>query len=206
MKLKLLIVDDDVLIRELYLSILTMAGYEVEVSGDLPTTQRILKRSIPDFLLLDLMMKPINGWEILEQIRENSSWQEIPIIIFSGKVLYAHEIRRYGEKVVGYIKKPTRLPEIIIEIDRILSCQEDTRSLIEKAATLQFSDQELFEIRNLRLNIPVLDLFISEIQQNFRIYLEGGNQSNKIHDPEIEMLHVWIEEKRRRLDVLIDGI
>ena len=192
--------DDDKLIRETYQSVLTTAGYEVEVSEDLPTTERILKHFIPDFLLLDLMMKPKSGWEILDHIRENPSWQDIPIIIFSGKVVYAHEIRRYGEQVIGYIRKPTRLPEIITEINRVSSCQKETQSLGKKASIIHFSDQELVEFRNLLLNNPVLDLLASALQRNFRTYLEEGNQSDQVHDPEMETLHLWIEEKRRRLE------
>lgn len=198
--------DDDKLIRETYQSVLTTAGYMVEVAEDLPATERKLKSFVPDYLLLDLMMKPKSGWEILEYIRGKSSWQEIPIIIFSGKVVYAHEIRRYGEQVIGYIRKPTRLPEIIQEITRVSSCQKETHSFVEKASVVHFSDQELIEFRNLLLNIPALYLLSSALQSNFKVYVEDGNQSDQVHDPEMHTLHLWIEEKRRRREELMNRI
>jgi len=127
------------------------------LSEDLPTTELNLKRSVPDYLLLDLIMKPKSGWEILEQIRQNPTWQKVPIILFSGKVVYAHEIRRYGSQVVGYIKKPTRLPDIIKEISRVSSCQNDTLAILEKARVTRLSEEELGELHHLLLSIPDLD-------------------------------------------------
>jgi DNA-binding response OmpR family regulator len=206
MSIKLLIVDDDKLIRETYQSVLSASGYDVDVAEDLPTTERILKRSAPDYLLLDLIMKPKSGWEILEQVRQNPTWQKVPVILFSGKVVYAHEIRRYGSQVVGYIRKPTRLPDIIREISRVSSCRNDNLITIEKAKESKFSDEELAEFGNLLLNIPVLDLLTVALQQNFRYYAGKGKDSGQVQDPEAEALFTWIEEKKMRCKNSLNGL
>ncbi|HWQ67383.1 MAG TPA: response regulator [Methanospirillum sp.] len=206
MSIKLLIVDDDKLIRETYQSVLSVSGYDVGVAGDLPTTERLLKGSIPDYLLLDLIMKPKNGWQILEEIRQNPTWQKIPIIIFSGKVVYAHEIQRYGSQVVGYIRKPTRLPDIIKEFSRVSSCQIDALAAMEKARDSGLSEEEIVELQNLLLTIPVLDLLSLALQQNFRNYAGEGKNLGLIQDPDVESLRTWLEGKKTRCTHLTELI
>jgi CheY-like chemotaxis protein len=205
-EVKLLIVDDDKLIRETYQSVLSAAGYNVNVAEDLPTTERVLKQSAPDFLLLDLMMKPKNGWEILDHIRQNPNWQQIPIILFSGKVVFAHEIRRYGDQVVGYIRKPTRLPDIIKEISRVSSCLNNSRAILEKAEVTGMSDEEQKDLGNLLVTIPVLDMLVLALQQNFRYYTGEGKGPFQTQDPEVEILLTWIEEKKMRCKACIERI
>ena len=196
MKLKLLIVDDDTLIRETYQSALSIAGYDVDVAGDLPTIERILKHSSPDYLLLDLMMKPKSGWEILEHLKQNPGSQNIPIIIFSGKAIFVHEIRRYGGQVIGYIRKPARLPDIIREISRVSSCQKEALLFRQKAVSSGFSDEDLNECISLTLNIPVLDKLTFALQQNFKYYAGDGKNSGQVLDPDLKELLSWIEEKK----------
>jgi DNA-binding response OmpR family regulator len=203
---RLLIVDDDVLIREIYQSVLSASGYLVDVAGDLPTTEWMLQQLIPDYLLLDLMMRPKSGWEILMHLKQNQKSQNLPVILFSGKVVYAHEIRRYGEEVIGYIRKPTRLPDIIQEIARVSSCQNDTLVTVEKAASAGFSNKELIEFSDLLLNIPVLDKLVAALQQNFRYYGEEGKDSGPEPDPEMEALLFWIEEKKMRRKVCMERL
>jgi CheY-like chemotaxis protein len=206
LKPNIIIVDDDRLIRETYQSILSAYGYVVEVAGDLPMTERLLKRSTPDYILLDLMMKPKSGWEILESVQNNKIWREIPIIIFSGKVVYAHEIRRYGEQVIGYIRKPTRLPIIIKEISRISLHQKEILSLVEKASSVGFSVEEISEFKNLFFSIPVLESFIDTLLRNFNSFRGEGITSDLDQDSEMKDLLLWIEEKKKRLANFIDRI
>jgi DNA-binding response OmpR family regulator len=199
-------VDDDRLIRETYQSILSAYGYVVEVAGDLPMTERLLRRSTPDYILLDLMMKPKSGWEILESIQNNIMWQKVPIIIFSGKVVYAHEIRRYGERVIGYIRKPTRLPIIIKEISRISSHQKEILLLVEKASKVGFSAEEISEFKNLFFSVPVLESFTDTLLGNFNSFRGEGITSDLGQDSEMKDLLLWINERKARLSDFTDRI
>jgi CheY-like chemotaxis protein len=205
-EVRLLIVDDDALIRETYQSVLSASGYLVDAAGDLPMIERMLKLSVPDYLLLDLMMRPKSGWDILEYLKQNPKSQNIPIILFSGKVIYPHEIRRYGEQVVGYIKKPTRLPHIISEIARVSSSRNEISEIKKKAATAGFSDEELTEFTSLLLNIPALDKLYTTFKENFSDYAVIGKDSGQVPDTEMDVLLSWIDGKKMRCKEFLDKI
>jgi CheY-like chemotaxis protein len=107
MSIQLLIVDDNTLIRETYQSVLSVSGYDVGVAEDLLTTERILKRSTPDYLLLDLMMKPNSGGEILEKDKaEYGMAHEIHNLFFPGKLCMSKRFKVWGARLSGMLENP----------------------------------------------------------------------------------------------------
>ena len=64
---KLLIVEDDVVIRRLYASALKAEGYEVETAGNGEEGLKKVKEFMPDLVLTDIMMPKMDGLELLKQ-------------------------------------------------------------------------------------------------------------------------------------------
>lgn len=204
--MKILIIDDDKLIRETYQTVLTTHGYHVEVAENLPSTQKILKTFSPDYILLDLIMHPHNGWIILEKIQQHQIWQNFPVIIFSGKIVYVHEILMYGGQTVGYVKKPARPADIIKEITRIEACTKEWNSYKQKAIESEFSSDEISKYAHIMFSIPVLERLTESLLNNFKGFYRDDERNQMMDDPDFLKLCTSIDEQKQMLNMYLDKL
>lgn len=80
---KILIIEDDPFLSEIYRSMLMEQGFEVEtVGGGEEGFSRLLQERF-DLLLLDLVLPEMNGFEILEKIKKNEELKDIKVLILS---------------------------------------------------------------------------------------------------------------------------
>lgn len=82
-KRKILIVEDDIFIRDIYQIKFTQEGFEVMIAANGIEAMEVLKKNVPNIILLDIMMNLMNGMETLAKIKENESLKEIPIIMLT---------------------------------------------------------------------------------------------------------------------------
>lgn len=78
----ILLVEDDLFIRELYQRVLEKSGYRVITAQDGEECLRAIYHN-PDLVLLDIMLPKINGLEVLKRIREDDLVANIPIILLT---------------------------------------------------------------------------------------------------------------------------
>ena len=115
-KSKILIVDDDVQCRQLYISLLTPFGHEVLEARDGREGLEIAKREKPDLIISDILMPTMNGYEFVTAIRKTPRLKNVPVIFHSASFL-DREARALGAScgVSLYILKPCD-PEKILDI------------------------------------------------------------------------------------------
>ncbi len=80
---KILIVEDEESLLELYKLRLQQAGYEVFVAGDGEAGLLTAKNSHPDLVLLDILMPKADGYDMLRELKGSKDMRDIPVIIFS---------------------------------------------------------------------------------------------------------------------------
>jgi signal transduction histidine kinase/CheY-like chemotaxis protein len=108
----LLVVDDDPDVRNLLAQGLVSAGYRVQTAEGGSQALEAMGRERPSAVLLDLMMRPPDGFEVLIRMREDPALEEIPVIIVTAKDLTAkdHEILRgAAQRVIRKAADPSRL-------------------------------------------------------------------------------------------------
>lgn len=82
---RLLVVDDDDNERELLAGLLRLYGYEVDVAANgVEALEALEKNTSPDLVLLDVNMPQKNGMEVVEQIRNDQRFAELPVFAVSG--------------------------------------------------------------------------------------------------------------------------
>ena len=81
---KILIIEDDEIVAEVYKNKLQAEGYEVDVAHNGESGYVRLKSFRPDLLLLDMMIPGPSGSDILRMLRRNIEFKDLPIIAFSG--------------------------------------------------------------------------------------------------------------------------
>ncbi len=82
-KKKILIIEDDTFIRDIYQIKFQQEGFEVMMAEDGVVALERLNQFVPDIILLDVIMPYMDGMEVLRKIKENGKLKEIPIIMLT---------------------------------------------------------------------------------------------------------------------------
>ncbi len=82
---KVLIIDDGKTIRMQIREMLPKSTFEVLEAKDGLEGINMIKQEIPNLILLDFFMPKMNGWEVLEKMKENAEISDIPVVLMSGK-------------------------------------------------------------------------------------------------------------------------
>jgi CheY-like chemotaxis protein len=88
---RVLVVDDDMVFRHQVSAWLATEGIVVEDAANGQEALTYLTHSLPDLLLLDLLLPEIDGFEVLRQLRANRRTMNLPVLIVTGKDLSADE-------------------------------------------------------------------------------------------------------------------
>ncbi|MAF13651.1 MAG: response regulator [Parcubacteria group bacterium] len=82
-KVKILVVEDEGFLLNLYQARLEQAGYEVIKGSNGAEGFSLASLELPDLILLDVMMPQVDGYEMLQKVKANPKTKKIPVIIFS---------------------------------------------------------------------------------------------------------------------------
>lgn len=82
-KKKILIVEDEPSLLEMYKLYFERAGYEVIISENGLNTLDVAIEKKPNLILLDILMPKVDGWEVLKQLKSDPETKLIPVIVFS---------------------------------------------------------------------------------------------------------------------------
>jgi len=110
----LLVADDDPNILDLVQQLLG-DQYELESAADGLAALAAINRHQPDAILLDLIMPGLDGFGVIEQLRQNPDHSRIPIIVFTAQSLTAEEIARLNASVAKVIQKQGLTGEALIK-------------------------------------------------------------------------------------------
>src|SRR4051794_13923760 len=80
---RILVIDDERLLRAPVASVLRHAGYEVDCAGSGEEALQVLESATPDLILLDLMMPGMGGLGFLRRLRADERWAAVPVIVLS---------------------------------------------------------------------------------------------------------------------------
>ena len=115
---KILIIEDDQVVANVYRNKLTVEGYLAETAADGETGLRLLRTFKPQIVILDLMLPGISGVEVIKRIRQDLEFSKIPTVVFSNTYLtnLIQEAWRAGANKC--LSKSNCTPKDMIEIVR----------------------------------------------------------------------------------------
>ncbi len=126
----ILIVDDNPRNIQLLNHILVQNGYKTIIARDGEEALGSVNLSLPDLILLDIMMPEMDGYEVCRRLKLSEETKDIPIIFLTAKVDVADLIKGFEEGAVDYITKPFNARELLRRIQTHLELKEKTESLI----------------------------------------------------------------------------
>ena len=118
---KILIADDDESIVEMVRTILEEAGHNVEVAYDGEDALKKIGQKKPDLAILDVMMPKIDGFNLNQELKDEPSTRDIPVIIMTGWSGTKHIFEKTkNSRVKGLIEKPFKEDKLINMVDSVL--------------------------------------------------------------------------------------
>jgi len=109
---KILIVDDEKMIRITTTIILKKQGIEVIDAENGEKGLKKARSEKPDLILLDIMMPGMTGWHVIEELQKDPETIEIPIIIFTAGNYIEAEKKAKTLGITKVIRKPFRIQQI----------------------------------------------------------------------------------------------
>ncbi|MDD3626047.1 MAG: response regulator [bacterium] len=119
-KYHLVVVDDEHDTTDMLKASLESEGYEVTGVYHAKELYQTLEKQIPDLILLDIMMPEIDGWEVIETLKNDERYQEIPIIIISAKTSIKDKNKGMQLGAIEYMTKPFKVEDVLQEIQMII--------------------------------------------------------------------------------------
>jgi len=134
---RILIADDNQQNRELLDAYLSEDGHEIDMAADGAQTLQKVRETMPDLVLLDIMMPRLSGYEVCQQIRQNESTRNIPVLMVTA-------LREMGdiEKAVAagaddFLTKPVNRLELKTRVRSLLRVRHLTDERDRLLAYLQ---------------------------------------------------------------------
>lgn len=113
-------VEDDDSIRELVGYALRGQGYTTEGFQKSVTFYEALNKTIPDLILLDIMLPGEDGLSVLRKIRSTPLWQDIPVIMMTAKTTEYDIVKGLDQGADDYVTKPFGIMELLSRIRSVL--------------------------------------------------------------------------------------
>jgi CheY-like chemotaxis protein len=119
MALRVLVVEDDDVIRQLITVNLELEGFEVVAAVDGQDALDKVEDANPDVVTLDVMMPRLDGWATAERLRENPATAKLKIVLLSARAQEADLQRGERIGVDAYLTKPFDPDELIDVVRRL---------------------------------------------------------------------------------------
>jgi len=202
--MKILIVEDEVLIREGMSDYLMECGYEVFEAGDGQEALDLFHREAPDLVLLDIQLPILNGLEVLKTIRKTSS---VPVLMLTAFHDEDYKLTAFGELADGYLEKPFSLSLLKVRVDAIFKRYYDTGRIFSyKDAKVDFESYSASlagqEVAVNAKELEILDYLVkNEGRALTRSQIIDAVWKATDEVPFDRVIDVYIKELRKKLDL-----
>ena len=124
---RVLVADDDRLLRTAAVTTLRRGGFEVLAAADGEEAVALARAERPDLILLDLVMPRVDGFAALRRIKDDPTTREIPVIVLSNLGAESDQSVATAAGAAGFfVKASLSLADLLAEVRRITSPGEST--------------------------------------------------------------------------------
>lgn len=142
----ILIVDDNPTNLKVLYEYLTEQRHHVLVAEDGETAIEQAQYSLPDLILLDVMMPGIDGFETCRRLKENAATREIPVIFMTALADTPFIVNGFSVGAVDYLTKPLQHEEVKVRIESHIQIRRLQRELRKEIEVRQLAEEKLRQI------------------------------------------------------------
>ena len=180
MKSKIMVVDDEMHIRELVRFYLDKAGFDTIEAANAEEALDIVENQYIDLAVVDIMMPGMDGFELVEQMRQ---YREFPVIMLTAKSQSKDKLRGFSLGIDDYVTKPFDPDELMARVKTILKRYSINSSNVVKIGDVIF-DGDKYEVRYQEqvIHLPL---------KQFELAVELAKNPNQIFTREQLIEKIW---------------
>lgn len=180
MKSKIMVVDDEMHIRELVRFYLDKAGFDTIEAANAEEALDIVENQYIDLAVVDIMMPGMDGFELVEQMRQ---YREFPVIMLTAKSQSKDKLRGFSLGIDDYVTKPFDPDELMARVKTILKRYNINSSNVVKIGDVIF-DGDKYEVRYQEqvIHLPL---------KQFELAFELAKNPNQIFTREQLIEKIW---------------
>jgi len=125
MSRKILVVDDEEVIRKFLKIHLTKLGYEVKEAEDGEKALEQIGKDDFDLLICDILMPNKDGWEVIKEVRSNPKTKDIPVIVLTAKNEDSDMFKGYDLGANYYMTKPFTKAQLLYGLKLMFEVTQD---------------------------------------------------------------------------------
>lgn len=192
------IVEDDNDIREIETIALKNSNHTVCAFDNAKDFYKKLDETLPDLILLDIMLPDENGYDIVRKLRNNPSMKHLPIIMVTAKSTEMDMIKGLDDGADDYIRKPFSVMELITRVKVLLR-------------RTQTEEDKIVQLGNVRMDHERHMVYVDEIPveltfKEYELLRLLIKNTGVVLSREVIMRHVWgtdFEGESRTVDMHI---
>lgn len=184
---KILLVDDEPDILEFLKYNLELEGYEIETaSNGKEALDKLTEHT--NLVILDLMMPILDGFEVIERMKKDSRFKDIPVIFLTAKNGEISEIKALELGAIDYIQKPISPKKLLARVKTNLKKTEDKSSKSKYPIKISYGplviDKESFKVfvDNVEIYFP---------RKEFEILYFLINNPDRVFNREFLLKEIW---------------
>jgi CheY-like chemotaxis protein len=121
---RVLVIDDETIVGKILGYAFDAAGHETLVAETGVEGIKIARTEQPDVIVLDLMMPAVNGYDVLEVLRDDASTKDLPILILTAVTMARERERCLSEGADAVMIKPFDPLDVAEAVDNLLAVHE----------------------------------------------------------------------------------
>ncbi|MGH7663778.1 MAG: GGDEF domain-containing response regulator [Gemmatimonadaceae bacterium] len=144
---RVVVADDDPAMRSLLSWLLKEHGYEVTtVEGGIQLLEEFQQQQqMPDLVLLDIMMPKVDGVEVLQRLKRDPRWRDVPVLMVTALPPEEAAVKTLGLGAADFVRKPFRVGELLARIEAQLRARDALRAARE---ALRVTEEQLERARD----------------------------------------------------------
>jgi two-component system alkaline phosphatase synthesis response regulator PhoP len=183
--MKILVIEDETLVRENIEQILELLGYTAVTANNGSVGLQLTKAQKPDLIICDIMMPELNGYGVLKAIRQNPATESIPVIFLTAKENRTDLRQAMELGADDYIPKPFTPEELQKAIEARLArakkvayikqqYEQERQQTVKLKQQIQINQQKLQESQQL---VDMWDEVLQKLSQDLRNPLSSMNMA-----------------------------
>ena len=124
----ILLVEDDIMNREMIARYLEMSGYQIITAGDGANAVLLSRKAHPTLILMDMGLPILNGWQATHRIKTTPETRNIPIIALTAFAMAEDRAKCFAIGCDAFESKPVNFDRLLMTMEKLLPAAPTTNS------------------------------------------------------------------------------
>ena len=183
---RILIIEDDQLIANIYLNKFAVDNYQVETALDGEKGFELVNSFKPDLVVLDLMLPNVTGVEVLKKIRAQAGFEQLPIIVFSNTFLSNMVQEAWKAGATKCLSKANCTPKQIIDVVRgLLQTAPGSAAAAQPKATATASaaeSEDAFQAEQVKSFLASLPVTLGSLRTVMQALAKSTDEASRVRN------------------------